>query len=107
MGGGATKGQQSFCRKRNDQVEVSRRSKPQPRPGQGSVPVRSLRPGPRAKYNTYYTKLGSIPLRNWIFLLIRIQELELNWLNRVRAELELPLLELELESELRSTEVRA
>ena len=52
---------------------------------------------------------GSIPLRNWIFLLIPspIPELELNWnwLYPVQAELELP--SLELESELRSSELNS
>ena len=49
-------------------------------------------------------RVGSIPLRNWIFLLIPspIPELNWNWLYPVQAELELPSFELELESELPS-----
>ena len=45
----------------------------------------------------FVAELGLILLRNWIFLLIPISELELNWLNPVRAELELPSIKLELE----------
>ena len=50
---------------------------------------------------------GSIPLRNWSFLLIPspIPELELNWLDPVQAELELKLPSFELESELHLTEL--
>ena len=61
----------------------------------------------------FKTESGSIPLRNWIFLLIPspIPELELNWnwLYSVQAELELelPSFELELESELLSSELNS
>ena len=44
---------------------------------------------------------------NWILLLIPIPELELNWLNPVRADLECPSFELEMESELDSTELNS
>ena len=48
---------------------------------------------------------GSIPPRNWSFLLIPSPIPELNWLDPVRVELELKSLELELESELHLTEL--
>ena len=60
---------------------------------------------------SYHAESGSIPLRNWIFLLIPspIPELELALLSPggIGIELELPSFELELESELLSSELNS